>query len=314
MESARDKTVEAGLELGFVRIEGQNAGFMDPVRVLSASYEMHEIKSDRYYSRAFFTSPSPLEVTAEGSGIKKRKRKRIVYTPNEKEAIAESRHQEVRSVILEAHKAFQATVAPFLRRYITFSDDDAFPTKNCSSKQKSVMEEGELNFVEVAALWQAPLYEISFSKSINGQVGCKDEEFMSSALFNTVFENSSTTSGIAQCGDGKYLLPRLSKFLISDIAELHQLIPGVSEEGFNLIVIDPPWENKSVHRKALYPTIPNRYLLSLPVRQLAHADGALVALWITNREKLRHFVETELFPAWGVSLAAVWYWLKRVLW
>lgn len=61
---------------------------------------------------------------------------------------------------------------------------------------------------------------------------------------------------------------------------------------------------------ARYPTLPNKHLLSLPVKQLAHEDGALVALWITNREKLRQFVEKELFPAWGVTLTAVWYWLK----
>lgn len=59
-----------------------------------------------------------------------------------------------------------------------------------------------------------------------------------------------------------------------------------------------------------YPTLPNRSLLSLPVKQLAHADGALVALWITNREKLRQFAEKELFPGWGITPTAVWYWLK----
>lgn len=56
--------------------------------------------------------------------------------------------------------------------------------------------------------------------------------------------------------------------------------------------------------------MPNKQLFSLPVKQLAHNEGALVALWLTNREKLHQFVEKELFPAWGVRLAATWYWLK----
>lgn len=60
----------------------------------------------------------------------------------------------------------------------------------------------------------------------------------------------------------------------------------------------------------MYPTLPNRYFLSIPIGQLTHARGALVALWVTNREKLRNFVENELFPAWGVTHVATWYWLK----
>lgn len=59
-----------------------------------------------------------------------------------------------------------------------------------------------------------------------------------------------------------------------------------------------------------YPTLPSRYFLSLPIKQLAHKDGALVALWVTNREKLRTFVEKELFPAWGVTHMATFHWLK----
>lgn len=61
-----------------------------------------------------------------------------------------------------------------------------------------------------------------------------------------------------------------------------------------------------------YPTLPNRYFLSLPVRQLTHTEGALVALWITNREKLYNFVQRELFPTWGVSYVATFYWLKVI--
>lgn len=35
-----------------------------------------------------------------------------------------------------------------------------------------------------------------------------------------------------------------------------------------------------------------------------------MALWVTNREKLRTFVENELFPKWDVKYVATFYWLK----
>lgn len=75
-------------------------------------------------------------------------------------------------------------------------------------------------------------------------------------------------------------------------------------------MVDPPWENASAHQKSRYSTLPNRYFLSLPIKQLTHTEGALVALWVTNREKLRSFVEKELFATWGVSYAASFHWLK----
>lgn len=36
----------------------------------------------------------------------------------------------------------------------------------------------------------------------------------------------------------------------------------------------------------------------------------MVALWVTNRERLRAFVQAELLPAWGLAPAAEWFWLK----
>uniref|UniRef100_A0A453IQZ7 Uncharacterized protein n=1 Tax=Aegilops tauschii subsp. strangulata TaxID=200361 RepID=A0A453IQZ7_AEGTS len=51
-------------------------------------------------------------------------------------------------------------------------------------------------------------------------------------------------------------------------------------------------------------------MLYLPVQELAHPAGALVVLWITNREKLRRFVEEELLPSWGVKDPTEFYWLK----
>lgn len=63
-----------------------------------------------------------------------------------------------------------------------------------------------------------------------------------------------------------------------------------------------------------YPTLPNKNFLYLPVQQLARPTGALLVLWITNREKLRAFVEKKLLPSWGVEDSTVFYWLKVYIW
>ena len=36
----------------------------------------------------------------------------------------------------------------------------------------------------------------------------------------------------------------------------------------------------------------------------------MLALWVTNRERLRRFVDQELLPKWGLEQVATWFWLK----
>ena len=50
-------------------------------------------------------------------------------------------------------------------------------------------------------------------------------------------------------------------------------------------------------------------VLKGPVLRAWIQEG-LVALWVTNRERLRRFVDAELLPAWGLVPAALWFWLK----
>ena len=47
--------------------------------------------------------------------------------------------------------------------------------------------------------------------------------------------------------------------------------PCAAIGGYQCILLDPPWENKSAKRSARYPTLPSRNLLALPLRQLMHA-------------------------------------------
>ncbi|KAG6015085.1 hypothetical protein E4U43_005773 [Claviceps pusilla] len=87
---------------------------------------------------------------------------------------------------------------------------------------------------------------------------------------------------------------------------------------FNLIVLDPPWPNRSARRRtASYYTVRHlaemrALLMSIPVADhLAH-DG-LVAVWITNKASIPEMLASStasVFASWGVELAAEWTWLK----
>lgn len=38
--------------------------------------------------------------------------------------------------------------------------------------------------------------------------------------------------------------------------------------------------------------------------------GAVVAMWVTNRERHMRFIHEELLPHWGLTHTATWLWLK----
>lgn len=53
-------------------------------------------------------------------------------------------------------------------------------------------------------------------------------------------------------------------------------------------------------------------LQDLPVARLAR-PGCLVALWVTNNDRLKDFSLQTLFPAWALSDVARWHWIKVAL-
>lgn len=58
-----------------------------------------------------------------------------------------------------------------------------------------------------------------------------------------------------------------------------------------------------------YNWLPTQRLLELSIPKLA-AEGALVAVWVTNKRKLAIFIRQILFPKWNVHHMAEWHWLK----
>ncbi|XP_047948094.1 methyltransferase-like protein 2 isoform X3 [Salvia hispanica] len=310
--SEPDGWLAAFLKSGIYKLDEANAFFIDPVRVLNRSYTRFRVSPSAYYSRFFpYSNPSICNPDVSPKNPKKRKcrgkDKKISQSLNSREKLAERRHQEVRVGLLKAHEALlgDSELLGVLRNLRGDGDE------NCGELTSA---EHDLDFVELGSVWQAPFYEIVLkvgddsSAVENAGIGSSYQREV--PVFDNLIANESSHDIEAELLDHKFIFPKKSCVYMSDLRQIHKLIPVESDCGFNLIVIDPPWENSSAHQKQKYQTLPNNYFLSLPVKQLAHSGGALVALWVTNREKLRTFVENELFPKWGVKSAATIYWLK----
>ncbi|MCJ1335420.1 hypothetical protein MMC09_000690 [Bachmanniomyces sp. S44760] len=125
----------------------------------------------------------------------------------------------------------------------------------------------------------------------------------------------------------QFMVPPHSWFLLANIdsqsAEIFQKLaleelPRQSRSAgpgqFDFILLDPPWENRSVKRSRRYTTKqdedPMRALRDKLGRHIAPAG--LVAIWITNKPKVKE-AALEAFSMWGVSLIEEWVWLKVTL-
>lgn len=94
------------------------------------------------------------------------------------------------------------------------------------------------------------------------------------------------------------------------------LVKSTKLEPLDLVLLDPPWPNKSASRSSSYETmdIYDLFEINLPsiLAQTNSLTPCLVAVWVTNRPKFRRFVTGRLFPDWHLDLAAEeWLWVKN---
>lgn len=131
--------------------------------------------------------------------------------------------------------------------------------------------------------------------------------FTEQDLFSRVVENNSSFAKMITLMGQQYLLPPRSSFLLSDISCMHPLLN--CRKTYDVIVIDPPWQNKSVKRSNRYNYLSYQQIKQLPISKLA-ASNCLIITWVTNRQKILHFVKEELYPSWSVAVVAEWHWVK----
>ncbi|KAL7924244.1 MT-A70 domain-containing protein [Trichoderma austrokoningii] len=126
-----------------------------------------------------------------------------------------------------------------------------------------------------------------------------------------------TTSKTTSTATPAVRIPPGAEYLHGSIRDLRQTFVDRAPQ-FRLMVLDPPWPNRSARRKKAgsYSTASNlseiqELLSSIPVASHLAPDG-LVAMWITNKSSVLDLVTSSkgLFASWGLELVTQWTWLK----
>ncbi|KAF2855951.1 MT-A70-domain-containing protein [Plenodomus tracheiphilus IPT5] len=122
----------------------------------------------------------------------------------------------------------------------------------------------------------------------------------------------------------RFKIPARSTFFLSDSThsdDFRTSFRQLTDEynlprHFDLVLLDPPWPNRSAKRKGAYEQVGGmpflkKMLLKMDVdTYLEH--NALVGIWITNKASLRKHVlgRGGLFETWNVGLVEEWVWIK----
>ena len=134
----------------------------------------------------------------------------------------------------------------------------------------------------------------------------------------TCNDNPHTTTVQVKNPPTSFLIPPSSRFLLSHIDEntaptfSMSALQTVSSGRFDLVLLDPPWPNRSVRRSRQYQMsdVDENPLVVLESLMGMHlAPGCFVACWVTNKLAVRQ-AALGLFDTWNLVLCEQWTWLK----
>ncbi|KAI9255462.1 MT-A70-domain-containing protein [Sporodiniella umbellata] len=225
----------------------------------------------------------------------KKKRKKSVTN----EGTAE-RHEELRPLLTECLtdlKTIWKTKEPFEAEKKEGKNEIDFPSI------QSMVEAAHVRFTQEQTLELVDLSLQNYNLDIF-------------SIFNKLYINpTAELKQLEITPTATYLIPPLSSFIMGSMTDdsLQHLSEYVSSSGkADLIVMDPPWPNKSVllvHRSSKYETQDIYDLFGLPIKDMIQ-DDTLVAVWVTNKPKFRAFIINKLFPSWQLECVSEWVWLK----
>jgi N6-adenosine-specific RNA methylase IME4 len=147
--------------------------------------------------------------------------------------------------------------------------------------------------------------------SISNNFSCIED------IADRVVSNPSGLCTSVVVDDQAYNIPPLSTFILSDVGRACSLATTFPNDAlpksFDVIIMDPPWQNRSVRHAKTYRTSEHRseqtFLCVLPIlRSHLRADG-LVGIWVTNKASIRQLVLDSLHDE-GFQIYEEWVWIK----
>ena len=133
----------------------------------------------------------------------------------------------------------------------------------------------------------------------------------------------STSPQHSSAAAANFSIPPRSTFCLyhleskSAASVLTSLAEATASRRFDLVVLDPPWPNRSVRRRQAYSTSENTstdeandpFSTIVPILAPLLAPNGRVAVWLTHRETVRAQALAAL-ESWGMEVVEEWVWAK----
>ncbi|XP_071149290.1 N(6)-adenine-specific methyltransferase METTL4-like [Mytilus edulis] len=255
--------------------------------------DMFEINS-QFIMDSQFESKIHVQERVEDTIVNRKKRKRKSVL-NDGEIKAKTYHDKIIEVIVHAYKTLlDGSKDMKLFRDLGKSLDNNVAARKIAANSGPGDKLRELCYTDISDL---DIETVTLKSH-----GVYDD------LCNKLVKNCSFPIKV-KIKDDFYLLPAECSFIMGDTENLKYFSTILGRNKFDFILLDPPWENKSVKRKKQYWTLDNKELFKIPVSELS-APGCVIGVWVTNKMKQNDFVIQELFPFWNVDFITTWYWIK----
>lgn len=124
---------------------------------------------------------------------------------------------------------------------------------------------------------------------------------------------------LAATGVGAFVIPPRASFILSTLergsavfaSACRTLLPA--SKPFHLVLMDPPWSNRSARRSGVYQTSEHQdtdpFTQAVRIVREWLVPGGLVAVWITNKASVRRAVIEAVQPL-NLDLTEEWVWIK----